>query len=695
MQEASPKSPGYDDRLYHRPSPPRRTSPFGLSVTIPPHADHLQYEDATNGGNGERHPATGTNATSPATGKSSPNVCSLCTEGPHTCASCTNKRGVASGLAEAIDLGPPLGPDTPSSITFDRITKLPTPVIKQGLFSSTFSGHSALLNSSPGGPAFSSPSTLDNTHEDHEAPMVPVLPPGVQLRDKGFRAISEYKPAPIVSKNVWNEIPKSGKRVVSTPTATESEVSAEDNRAWDPLSGKQAAATESQTLGAPQVGDIYTAPHSGAQYQFQKQIGSGTFSTVVLATNVVNPLDAVAVKIVQVPLRSEREAFNFKAVIRRELNALRTVHHPCIVRLVDYSVSLPLLGLIYSDLEDLDSNPVSPTAISLVYNAVRENNEQILFLSYSQGGNLYQMQQQLRKTHGRSIEYWRVVQRMVAELVCAVATLHAEDVVHRDIKLENVLVNREFGLLVGEGEGEADFGGHSEHPGGKRQDGDSAGDYITANKGVARDAPASQSGLRSRAVPSSPTPSSSSLSFSFSSPLIALADFGLSRRLRYPSEFLTTRCGSQDYVSPELLLGIPYDGKLTDAWAVGVVVYALLENRLPFDVPPVQAPQHGISPLVLKRRRNKNTAAHRIAMLSWDWFTVLELASDEEVPQEAKDIVKELRLVVELLLVRKDRRLLVRELCLWKFMELVPEEWKPRRESGTRMVADEGEPMDI
>lgn len=602
----APSRPPDVQDIYKKPPPPqRRLSPFGLSVMVSP--TNAPNSSQTNSPNPQAIPPKDT-------------------------------------LDDPIEfLGPGLGlgPDTPTAATFDRITKLPTPIIRQGLFSSTFSGHSNILSSSPGAVASTSPSTLSPVYEEHT--MNPLA-----REPKAFRAISEYKPAGLARKSLlWDGSPApppgvlKGQRVVSTPTAstgTEATPPPENGKNgpenWPkngPKNGPETSDEHRQNPPKSRSGDVYVAPHSGARYVYQKDIGSGTFSTVVLATNAENPHDCAAVKIVQVPLTSERETYNFKAVIRRELNALSSIHHPCIVGLLDYSVSLPLQH-VAGDPGDLDPDldlagaPVSASAISLVYNAVRENSEQLLFLSYSRGGNLYQMQHQHRASQGRSVEYWTVVRRIVAELMCAVAHLHSHDIVHRDIKLENVLVNFPYEEMA----------------------------------------------AMAKMVEMAELAKLAELTASFTN----LTDFGLSRRLRYSGEFLTTRCGSQDYVSPELLLGIPYDGKLTDSWAVGVVIYALLENRLPFDVPPTTGPQTGISPLVLKRRRNKNTAAHRIAMLSWDWYTVLEMAADDQIPARAKNIIGELKALVEQLLVRKDRRVAVSELVGSGVVDCVPPSWR-------------------
>jgi len=90
-------------------------------------------------------------------------------------------------------------------------------------------------------------------------------------------------------------------------------------------------------------------------------------------------------------------------------------------------------------------------------------------------------------------------------------------------------------------------------------------------------------------------------------PIITLTDLGLSRRISLPpaSPLLSTRCGSEDYAAPEILLGQPYDGRSTDGWALGVLLYALMEGRLPFDAPPG------------KPDRSRNT--HRIARCDWIW----------------------------------------------------------------------------
>lgn len=255
-----------------------------------------------------------------------------------------------------------------------------------------------------------------------------------------------------------------------------------------------------------------------------RQLGQGTFSKVVLATNeriLENPAPAnieeqldparlVAVKIVEHGPAGGADKERIDTSLRREVEMLKNISHPSLIHLkaCEYQESRTLL-----------------------------------VLTYCPGGDLFELASSQRELLTPSL-----VQRMFAELVSAVRYLHTNWIVHRDIKLENVLVN---------------------FP------------------------PAKMAEI------SDPT--------TFASPIVTLTDLGLSRRIPDPPEspLLTTRCGSEDYAAPEILLGQPYDGRHTDAWALGVLLYALMEGRLPFDAPPN------------KPERSRNT--HRIARCDWIW----------------------------------------------------------------------------
>ena len=254
-----------------------------------------------------------------------------------------------------------------------------------------------------------------------------------------------------------------------------------------------------------------------------RQLGQGTFSKVMLATRErvpahptpeiedhLDPHKLVAVKVVEYGPAGGADEQRIEIGLRREVEMLKSISHPSLVHLkaCEYQGSRALL-----------------------------------VLTYCPGGDLFEL-----ASEKRDLLTPPMIQRMFSELVNAVVYLHANWIVHRDIKLENVLVNLRAAKL-----------GSLDNP-------------------LTKD-----------------------------TPIVTLTDLGLSRRIPEPPEspLLTTRCGSEDYAAPEILLGQPYDGRQTDAWALGVLLYALMEGRLPFDAPPG------------KPERSRNT--HRIARCDWIW----------------------------------------------------------------------------
>ncbi|KAF8629035.1 hypothetical protein AX15_003595 [Amanita polypyramis BW_CC] len=69
---------------------------------------------------------------------------------------------------------------------------------------------------------------------------------------------------------------------------------------------------------------------------------------------------------------------------------------------------------------------------------------------------------------------------------------------------------------------------------------------------------------------------------SLSPPLVKIADWGMAA-FAPPTLQLETSCGSPHYASPEIVNGEKYQGNTTDIWSCGVILYALLTGRLPFD----------------------------------------------------------------------------------------------------------------
>jgi protein-serine/threonine kinase len=147
--------------------------------------------------------------------------------------------------------------------------------------------------------------------------------------------------------------------------------------------------------------------------------------------------------------------------------------------------------------------------------------------------------------------------------------------------------------------------------------------------------------------------------YDYPHPITTLTDVGLSRRVDFDNDdLLTTRCGSDDYASPELIMGMPYDGRQTDAWALGVLLYALLEGRLPFDPPPGSTEQ-----------KMRSKTAHRIARCEWKWVKLIPPQPGGDTPAAANydPILEGGKKIVTNLLKRALKR--------WKLEQVEEEEW--------------------
>lgn len=63
---------------------------------------------------------------------------------------------------------------------------------------------------------------------------------------------------------------------------------------------------------------------------------------------------------------------------------------------------------------------------------------------------------------------------------------------------------------------------------------------------------------------------------------VKVADFGLSDFYR-PGESMRSNCGSLSYLAPEIFRGTSNAGPPLDVWSLGVILFAMLFGRLPFE----------------------------------------------------------------------------------------------------------------
>lgn len=274
------------------------------------------------------------------------------------------------------------------------------------------------------------------------------------------------------------------------------------------------------TVPASSIYDAYDIDMHKSSWRELRPLGRGAFSRVVLAVphtrsnydeaNANKDHNLVAIKIVEVAAAGGASRERIESGLRRELDILKHVQHPSLIKLLAFNI---------------------------------DDNRALMVLQYCRGGDLFD----LASSHRNELSSL-LVRRIFAEVVNAVMYLHSQNIVHRDIKLENVLLNIPVEDML----------------------------------------------------PLDP------VTYPYS--LVTLTDLGLARRIDPENPTLTTRCGSEDYVPPELLMGQPYDGRQTDSWALGVLLYAIMEGRLPFDAPRTSG-----------GGRSRGRTAHRIARVEWSW----------------------------------------------------------------------------
>ncbi|KAI3444277.1 hypothetical protein Pfo_000942 [Paulownia fortunei] len=200
------------------------------------------------------------------------------------------------------------------------------------------------------------------------------------------------------------------------------------------------------------------------RYKLGKTLGIGSFGKVKLAVHTLTGLK-VAIKILDRQSIDNCEAEK----VRREINIMRQLFHPHIVRLFEVI--------------DTPSN---------VYVVMEYMNSGELFYYLTEHGKLHEDEARC----------------FFQQIISGVEYCHRHLVVHRDLKPENLLLDLEHNVKI--------------------------------------------------------------------------ADFGLGNIMR-DGHFLKTCCGSPNYAAPELISRQLYAGPEVDVWSCGVILYALLCGRLPFD----------------------------------------------------------------------------------------------------------------
>ncbi|KAI2604623.1 hypothetical protein GGR54DRAFT_453398 [Hypoxylon sp. NC1633] len=238
-------------------------------------------------------------------------------------------------------------------------------------------------------------------------------------------------------------------------------------------------------------------------YYLGNTIGEGEFGKVKLGWKQDGGVQ-VAIKLI----RRDSVGNNPSrlAKIYREVSILRGISHPNIVRLHEMSETERHIGIV---------------------------------LEYASGGELFDYilnHRYLKDGPAR---------RLFAQLISGVGYLHKKGIVHRDLKLENLLLDRNRNIII------TDFGfANTFDPTDELNEQEELGlsdRELVKRLGLDRTKP---NGMRR-------------------------------------GDLMQTSCGSPCYAAPELVVSDSlYTGRKVDVWSCGVILYAMLAGYLPFDDDP-------------------------------------------------------------------------------------------------------------
>lgn len=221
------------------------------------------------------------------------------------------------------------------------------------------------------------------------------------------------------------------------------------------------------------------------RYKFIKEIGCGTSGRALL-TQDLKGSELVVLK--EIPLNPEEIDYKSSAFIREEVEILSKLSHPNIIR---------------------------------YFGSFEENGNLYVITEYANEGDLYQFLKRLKTTPSDPPLTEDQILKFAFQLINALAYLHEQKILHRDIKSRNIFI-------------------------------------FSSTK-------------------SAEAPYTSSYNN-----VVKLGDFGISRSLSGTVELANTAIGTPYYLSPEICESKPYDYK-SDMWSLGCVIYELCTLKHAFD----------------------------------------------------------------------------------------------------------------
>mmetsp|Transcript_69047 Transcript_69047/g.133263 ORF Transcript_69047/g.133263 Transcript_69047/m.133263 type:complete len:661 (+) Transcript_69047:84-2066(+) len=265
-------------------------------------------------------------------------------------------------------------------------------------------------------------------------------------------------------------------------------------------------------------------------YEHVRELGQGSFGTVWLVQRHTDR-KLLALKTLHLPPLASREPrdLEMRRQALREVEALRALHSPYIVRYVDAMLIPPTATQVGSKLH--------------------------LLTEHCDGGNLATYMHKFRPKHGfPEAQVWE----FTIALLLGLQELHACKILHRDLKPANLFLKRVMprarSACRGSGKGVAQRYGH----------------VMPRSKLCARSKSCVASTREFAQLPACLAVSSGFL--------LLVGDLGLAREVTDSQPAASTMVGTPHYCAPEIFEGEPYGDK-ADIYSFGMCVYEMVHGR--------------------------------------------------------------------------------------------------------------------
>ncbi|KAK8836859.1 hypothetical protein M9Y10_037383 [Tritrichomonas musculus] len=255
-----------------------------------------------------------------------------------------------------------------------------------------------------------------------------------------------------------------------------------------------------------------TIPRAVGKYVLRTTIGEGSHSIYKLAAPANEPSKKLACKVIE-KMKCSAEP-SFQNLFEKEMRTLSQLQNPFIINLIDF---------------------------------MSDNHRYYVFFEYCPRTLL-----DVLLKSGPLSELNAA--RLFKQIIQGVKYIHDSNIVHRDLKLENILISTDYNTELKSGPSSP----------------------VNSSPVSSFNSP---SLFKAGSASMIPPPSTSNI---IGIPKISSFLYSKSINMEENDGLVSTPCGSPNYASPETLSGKPYDAKISDMWSLGVILYTMVVGSLPW-----------------------------------------------------------------------------------------------------------------